>query len=84
MPDLKDQQRGELFEKIRNCLSSLETEATLEPIERTEIIFDVLEQILARCISSSAADTNNLNEIMDKSTANIKAAARKFFERSQQ
>tara|TARA_B100000949_G_C13873268_1_gene281506 strand:- start:166 stop:417 length:252 start_codon:yes stop_codon:yes gene_type:complete len=83
MSNLKDKQRSELFEKIKSCLSSLEADTMLEPMVRTEVIFDVMEQIMARCISSTAIDRDNLNEILDKCTTNIKVSAKKFFEQNQ-
>lgn len=81
MSDLNIQQRNDLFEKIKNCLSSLELDTTIEPMDRTEIIFDVLEQIIARCISSSATNRDNLIQIVEESSSNIKKIAQNFFTR---
>ena len=50
-------------------------------MQRTHLIFNVLEQILAHCIAGSAISDVTIDELSDQSIAHIKRMAKEFLAR---
>lgn len=79
MDNVKDKAAGELFDKIQKSVFALDDDDSLSPMDATEVVFDVLEQMLARVISSCSEDDENLAELAQQSTDNIRQMAEEFF-----
>lgn len=77
--DINTQKTIALFDAIRDQLSQFEDDKDIGGIEKTHIMFDVLEQLLARVIASSAMDSKNLAELVGQTNDNLKAMAEEFF-----
>lgn len=79
MADIHTKKTVELFEAVRNQLSVFEDDTEIDGIEKTHIMFDVLEQLLARVLASSASDVKNLSELIGQTCDNVKAMSEEFF-----
>lgn len=84
MDNHKDQAAGELFDQIQKSIFALDDNDKLSPMDATEVVFDVLEQMLARVISSCSEDDANLAELTQQSTDNIQEMAQEFFAQADQ
>lgn len=81
MTDIMDQKRQNLFNHIRDAIAALE-DGSLNDMERTHIIFDVLEQIIARTIAGTVIDEYTLEKTCKHSFDNIKKLAQHFYQQT--
>lgn len=72
-----DHVKANVFKQVSALILSMDIPGA-NPVEKTEHILDLIEQLLARAIAGSCLTEQNIDEMSNQSIENIKKMAKAF------
>jgi hypothetical protein len=72
-----DNVKANVFKQVSALILSMDAPG-LNPVEKTEHILDLIEQLLARAIAGSCLTEQNIDEMSEQSIKNIRKMAKVF------